>query len=186
MDYSEKEELNKRWWHRLVKVSVITSSILILIFGFVIFWESWKEYDFVYSFQPDYEDYKNIEGIVKRCEFDTHGGLFFTLVCGEFSWDEESFLDLYASYSELEEVVKKAKNEGYSSEEILISLNENEKLNDIKSKRIEKRNYLGCMRNIFIVLGVALGWFVILWFVIYRIVLYIIFGEKKQKYERRS
>jgi hypothetical protein len=200
--FSREDELESRWWHRLIKVLIYGSTILILVFSISTFFDnidSWNNPDpkYIYSFEPGYEE---AFGFSKPCTFlPENSEEHISIKCGYI--DESvsknpvhflpDFLDKYSkSISYREEFLTETKPDCSKSKDIFckyryLSVNYNllnEKILEGKFVSIEAKSVFVLsilLINIFLMIFIPLAWFLVLKFVAYGAFVYIVLGKKK-------
>jgi len=170
----QREELNKKWWHRLANVLICGSTIV--FFGFFIFnivgTSAYKEYSYIYSFEPNYSQAKGQE---TPCHLEAmdYGGPYIS--CGDIYTSTE-FLTRYdkarGTYN------SSTTSDGYDKAmDLMIRWGE---LKDIKAKMITNYNYNILFKDIGLLVLLTIVWFVFWESIIYRAIVYIIYGRKNK------
>jgi len=205
--FYREDELESKWWHRLIKVLIYGSTIavfIICISSFIDDINSWNNPDpkYIYSFEPKYSE---TFGFSRDCTFNSENNENILFVdCGNVNKKSYNgtyyflpdFLDRYAksnSYKE-EFLIKNSNCLPVSSDSILrikpfcyetLTTNykllnqriEEGKFDNIQAKRIIL--IIPLVVNTTLTFIVPILWFFLLKLVIYRSFVYIILGKKK-------
>ena len=203
--FHRENELESRWWHRLIKVLIYGSTIAVFSISIIFFINhisSWNNPDpkYVYSFESKYS---KTYGFSKSCTFNPENNTnSISINCGNINqkWSGgyygflPDFLDRYAranSYKE-EFLIKDPEcisaNINYIGRmklycnlvpnyQLLNQRIEQGEFNNIQAKRIIILPKL--LTNITLMLLIPLLWFFLLKSVIYKAFVYIILGKKK-------
>ncbi len=206
LKFYREDELESRWWHRLVKVLIYGSTIIVFAISIGLFIDDigvWNNPDpkYIYSFEPKYSD---TFGFSKSCTFATENSKDSLFIdCGNINqkWKGggygflPDFLDRYSrAGSYKEEFLVRTKPEGCDTRNDIESyfcklriLNVNYQLlnqrieqgqfDNIQAKRIIILSPL--IKNILLTLTIPIIWFLLLKSVIYRAFVYVILGKKK-------
>lgn len=200
-----RSDLSGKLWHRLKNVLVYGTSIaLICYFGYQFFTDSWVEYNYpAYSFEPNYNSTK---GKVIDCKFtaDNDDPAFFVnpkIDCGEHNLDFKSFspiepfLKRFFSVQGLYKEYVQHKNqlslqargrgglllyESGADAEILNDLINKGLVNNIKVKETKTILYASIVDYIIMSFLLIVGWFFFWEAVIYRAIIYIVYGKAKR------
>jgi len=198
-----RENLDKKWWHRLALVFIYGSTIFMAIFLAILLVSEgnhWVSESYTaYSFEKGYLMAKGKE---IDCKFSATGLSDLPVVsifrCGDLSSNSE-FLDKYSrargTYEKLEEVRKQTddtfvgnrilervgriQRANATDNEILVQLIQGGELDNIKVKRVYSVDYASLLGNWGIYVLLVLGWFIFWESIIYRVILYIIYGKSK-------
>lgn len=206
LNFYKEDEFSSKWWHRFAKVFIYGSTVVIFIFSTFWFFTSFSDWNnpdpkYIYSFEPKY---KEIFGFTQPCTFlPANDESFTSIKCGNVGekWKGGNygylpdFLDRYSKSIEYKEefltreIVKNnsffnpLNSEGFAYGKLnidYIKLNkkiEQKQFNNISAKKIVLLGPL--MRNVGIMFLVPILWFIFMKSVIYRSIIYIIFGNKK-------
>lgn len=198
LNFYKENELGLKWWHRLAKVLIFGSTLIIFIFSIIWFFRSFSDWNnpdpkYIYSFESKYEE---AFGFIKPCTFLLENNEdSISIECGDVGekWKGGNygylpdFLDRYSkSIGYKEEFISKSplmfnnKIMGYSlnvNYELFNKKIEQGQFNNVNAKRIILLGPL--MRNIGIMFLVPIFWFFLIKDVIYRSIIYIILGNKK-------
>ncbi len=148
-----REDLDKKWWHRLINVFIYGSTISIIIFLFVLLFtgSSLAKFKYTYSFDPEYPVITGEEFI--NCKL-SGGRLFHGINCDNFSisLDDTDF------------------------GRILLQNN----LDNMSVKKTFHILYFKLFSSLGIIFLITLGWFIFWESIVYRIILYIIYGRNQR------
>lgn len=175
-----RENLEKKWWHRFAKVLLIASTMT--VGGFVLYagftnitpWED----TYAYSFQQGYAD---VRGTAWLCSYTTTPYLHIN--CGGLTSSDILVLPIFAGYGPK---VEEARRQGGGNAQILQTILENDEkvrewFNSITYKKNIAINYPGIAGIVLGALVATSVWFVVLRSVTYKVILYIVFGNKLPK-----
>jgi hypothetical protein len=181
------KEMKNSWWHRLVIVCGVLSTItvVIIIISLFIKFPAWQpNHHVVYSFDSGFN---KIEADVKQCSSkeDKKPGLItyppnrWYISCGV----DPSFLtdlskDIYFDYFN---AVNKAPQLSITSEEAAQFLVDNGIVNNLSQKRFTTYNFGEIFAQAVFLIVAPLVWFLLYYQVIYRTIVYIIFGSVGKK-----
>lgn len=203
--FARRAEAKNKWWHRLALVLIYGSTVFVTVFlaALLISDEggNWVSSSYTaYSFEQGYEE---AEGKEIDCRFSVTGlgdlprVSFFR--CGDLSSGSE-FLGKYAhasgSYENLEQMREQriqntpARGGGLYQRvaknvvdgEIMVQLIQEGKLDNIKVKRTFSIDYASFFGNWGIFILFVLGWLIFWESIIYRTILYIIYGRAGKTY----
>jgi hypothetical protein len=196
--YPTKEELESKWWHRLIKVLVIVSTIIVGVISLLGLGDKCPETyvkNYAYSFEPNYEvmkgeeescdffwwEYRNMKDMKIQCgkNFRVDGETY--IIDGLKTVSKRDFLERYliANFGEskAQEMLSEISNKHISYDEMMKELQERGRLNDIRVKIIWHREYQNCI----LIPAIPVGWFIFSWFILYKlIILYIVYGHKRR------
>lgn len=205
--FVRRQETKDKWWHRLALVLIYGSTIVGAIFlGILLVTEesdNWAKYSYTaYSFE---EGYPTAKGKEIDCKFPVTSlgdlPLISIFHCGDFSSDSE-FLERYSrardtydrlqglreekapslsfskrklQYSELSSIQKNRIDDG-----IMVELIQSGEMGDVKVKRVMSFEYATFLGNWGLYLVGLLGWFVFWESIVYRTLLYVVFGRQNK------
>ncbi len=173
-----RENLEKKWWHRLLSVIIYGSTICLAILLFISLFSSssWKKTVFTYSFEPNYNMSKGEESICKFNPYDSSGNIFANIFgpireCNGIN-SSKDFLMKYDKYK-FNDINKD------SADKTVYDMEKSGKLNDIRVKRSTEIMYEKLFGKIGLAILLVFAWFIFWESIIYRIILYIIYGKNK-------
>ncbi|OGY99514.1 MAG: hypothetical protein A2945_01500 [Candidatus Liptonbacteria bacterium RIFCSPLOWO2_01_FULL_52_25] len=161
-----------QWWHRLCDVLICGSTLLIIIFGTValstaIFsYSEWRNYTFAaFSFEPGYE---SAAGQEVGCDgsgrlFRNCGGI--TVYVGDKIPTEDQF----------KKAINTMEAQGKEPHEIQGWL---DSFKTFTAKMVTKFDYAKMFGSILVGLFVVIGWFIFWESIIYRTLIYVVYGKK--------
>lgn len=178
--FVQKEGLVDKWWHRLASVFIFGSTVAILVVYLFLFFSdeiNWKKNIYTaYSFESNYDKAKGEE---QNCSFVTLSSGFISIVCGDI-FNASDFLTRHSkakgTYEELQQL-KTDKN--IDEEKILRGGIKNGDFNNIKVKKDTIVLYKDLFIFLSLLLLILFFWFVFWESIIYRTIIYIIYGRKK-------
>lgn len=168
----------QKWWHRLLKVLIYGSTIILALFiaGLVYGDSSWKHYQYTYSFEANYA---NASGVEENCRFITYTTSYLspTIDCGEY-WSSTDFLNKFTSArGTLDQLNESRKTGNLTDEQLMAGAIKLGKFYGITVKKETIVLYGDLLQNIFWLLVVVFAWFVFWQSIVYRIILYVIYGR---------
>lgn len=172
-----KDELRKKWWHRLANVLIYGSTILLgIVISYLFFTEGadgWRKYSYVaYSFEPNYESAKGKE---MDCLFISSRYSKPFIRCGDIK-DSTDFLTRDAASKGKDFAKWKLDHPDISDDSIMNGYIESGDLENIKVKRTTTIQHVTIFRDFGIAVLIILGWFIVWESIIYRALVYIIYG----------
>lgn len=201
-------ETKDKWWHRLALVLIYGSTIIVAIFLAILLiseeGEYWVSESYTaYSFEQGYEIADGKEIDCKFSVFESSSGRLSPISifrCGDLTSDTE-FLNRYVqargTSERLQElrgdqgiteldfsafkknyvpVAERSKTQ--SDDEIMVELIQSGELNDVKVKRALSFDYISFGGNWGVYLLLILGWLVFWESIVYRTILFIVYGKK--------
>ncbi|PJA08456.1 hypothetical protein COX69_02330 [Candidatus Falkowbacteria bacterium CG_4_10_14_0_2_um_filter_48_10] len=195
--FVRRQETKDKWWHRLALVLIYGSTIVGAIFlGSLLVTEeagNWvtKSYT-AYSFEEGYETAQGKEMDCKFSVLELSRSPVSFFRCGDFS-DTTEFLEKYSrargTYAQLEELrlprsgsglyLPVAERQGKKTDEqIMVQLIQDGELDNIKVKQTASFDYVSFFGNWGIYLLIVLGWLVFWESIVYRTLLFIVYGKK--------
>jgi hypothetical protein len=180
-----RPELQGKWWHRLANVLIYGSTIIILFFAIFtsLLIYSFIDHSFVYSFE---NDYSNFSGPEQSCYFETVSYYpYYTIDCGNLV-SSDDFMSKYAQTNKAASDGKQLmldgveyKGETLHSSQILTGRINGGYLDNISTKEISAVDYLQSFEAIIYILVITIVWFIFWESIIYRALIYIIYGKRK-------
>lgn len=173
----QRDNLEKKWWHRLFNVMVYTSTVIVAIFvlGLIFSGSSWREFSYIYSFESNYSI---TSGKENACKF-TKSGFFDPIInCGNLV-NETDFLNRYAEATRNGNMLMKLRAESKAYNNLMINeLIDAGELNNVKIKSSYEIMYPKLFKNLSIGVLLIFAWFIFWESIMYRVVLYIIYGKE--------
>ena len=189
-----RENLERKWWHRFISVFIYGSTTIVIIIAMIIPLTDkvgWEYKYTSYSFEPGYS---MASGRVVDCKFYAYDYISPLIDCGDISKSTD-FLTRYAkargTYDNLQKIRLESKTidlsydnfqktkSGSTDDQILNAGIKEGKFNDIKVKREINILYGNLIKYFFIALLIILSWFIFWESIVYRIVIYIVYGKNK-------
>ena len=178
----QRKELESRWWHRLANVLVFGSSILVFFFLFIValFMDSWRQFDYVYSFEGDFE---KSNGEIVNCSFNSYSYTGPSIYCGNITNSTDFFNRYTAARGTQDKLFEYRRRDEYQSDDVFMNAAiKDGKLSNIKAKRSSSVVYSRVLKNLGIIVLATFLWFTFLEAIIYRAIVYIISGKRKEHY----
>ncbi len=171
-----REDLDKKWWHRLANIVIYGSTIFVVIFilSLILTGSSWKRINYTYSFESNYNIISGEESV---CKF-TKSGFFDPIInCGNIA-NPTDFLNKYAEAIRNGNMLieLKAGSKIYNNQ-LLDKLIDAGKFDNIKVKSSYEIIYSRLFRNFGIGVLLIFAWFVFWESIIYRVILYVVYGK---------
>ena len=160
----------QRWWHRLFDILIYASTLIILLGSLLAFLldDSWKIFTYTaYSFE---ENYSAAEGKEVDCSFSYS---FSSIRCGDIKNSTE-FMETYTKARGTYDILVGTRNDGYTDDDAIRFV---KNIEDVKVKKVTSLVYPRLLMLLAIIIGATLGWFIFWKTIIYRIVLYIVYGK---------
>jgi len=179
-----KPDLHKRWWHRLISVLIYGSTITFFIFSLVgiavlIGSKDWKIDYYIYNFE---DKYLEVKGKERTCSFYT-GFTSPIINCGDLKNSTDFLEKINRTNTAIESL--KILRETRTDDEIVKEIINTRKVNDkISYKVLTTIKYKTFSLYLLYIFGssifLSIIWFIIWESVIYRTLLYIIYGRKNE------
>lgn len=178
--FVQKEGLVDKWWHRLVNVLIFGSTVAVFVIYLFLFFSdefNWKKNIYTaYSFESNYDKAKGKE---QNCSFVTLSSDFISIACGDI-FNASDFLTRYSKAKGTYEKLQQLKIDKNIDEEKILR-------GGIKSRDFDnikvKKDTIVLYKDLFIFLSLLLlllfCWFVFWESIIYRTIIYIIYGRNK-------
>ena len=185
-----KEYVSEKWWHRLLKVVIYISTIIVLFLSAAILYDSFKvvSYTYSYSFEEGYDKFKG-----KEYDCKTYSYLKY-ISCGKGTISASDFNQLFLLSLQIELKRYKGKNQKkYKLVKKIIALYKKKKqlmesdhkfseyiIINKKVKRKEQRhiNYKNSISLVGVSLAIGAGWFIAS-MILYKLILYIAHGHTR-------
>lgn len=157
-----RNELENHWWHRLLKVAIIVSTIVIFLFSIQWANQAFKPYN-VYSFQNDFTKY-SLTYRVRNCSLNDFCGADADDIVFKFYLTNPK--DTYNIFSK-----------NYDAHVAIQQMEKDGLLNNLKAVDLQN-NFYGTYYRVLYIILLPIIWYLILSQVLYRIIVYILVGKK--------
>lgn len=185
--FVQREGLEQKWWHRLAQILIwgTTIAVLATTLSIGVFSESFVRYSYsAYSFQPNFV---NVQGKAEKCYFKAYGRLSPDIYCGDIDNSTEliGFLKQDQSWTNAIDGLYSCDHGGgcigyfATNDQIANTLIKNGSLDNIFVKKISHVLYGEMVLNIFYSLIATIVWFIFWESIIYRAIIYIVYGKRK-------
>lgn len=184
----QRPGLEHRWWHRLAKVLIYgtTGLVFVLIFFIIIFSTSYSSKTYTYSFQPSYVSTRGEE---YPCSFSSLniGFVNYPVVnCKGIDTSSKlvNLLEQYQPNTNITDAIAGLRACDHGGEclstdaEVVSALANNNSLVGIKVKELTTIDYLRLSRDFISCLLIVGLWFIFLESIIYRAIVYVIYGKR--------
>ena len=175
--YPSKAELEKKWWHRLVKVIIIFLSISASLFGIICAWYFFylgRNTNLILSFENEFNQIKGIQYSFEEIEHM------------EGPWLKYQLVDKVASFQNTEHPLKLSDNKNKELEALLTKTLPDEQnwvvvkflSKEANPKWMVKKTYeYSWFWLFFLFSGPVI--FLFLWVLYYKVVLYVFYGKRE-------
>ncbi len=172
-----REELPKKWWHRLVNVLIYGSTIIFAtLILFISFSDSyWKKYSYTsYSFESNYSTAKGKE---VDCYFYGYSRVAPSIDCGDLH-NSTDFLNRYIKAISDSWLITSMRTSMTDDQLVNSMIRDGDIAKNIKVKRQTTILFRELFKGILITILIILGWLIFWESIIYRSLIYIICGRK--------
>lgn len=190
--------LENKWWHRLIVVLIYGSTIAVFIYIGVnisinIFRKDfkWESYHYIYSFEKEYNAAKGTE---ENCDIRKDENTVY-ISCGDIKTKTELLNKIAESKGQGDELVKRRFSYGHfvnrpSLSELMDAAEKFDndmvlngiKNGDFQNLRVKINShirYFEILWPVFLLVVFTILWFIFLYSIIYRTVLYVIYGSSE-------
>lgn len=178
--FPQIEGLEKKWWHRLANVLICMSTIIILAISSISLCQDQHAYPVIsYDFEHNYNQAKGREVICENLPYLSNQDMWH---CGDYVVDVSDIALRYKEsfYSNNSNTILDS-SKGYTLEELKAMGAVELKSTAIKLKaKIADNAVIVIFKNIGYLILITFGWFVLWESIIYRVFLYIVYGNKKK------